>query len=180
VGVAAALLALVTLVVAGVAACVSQRAAFSLLFASIVLVPASLSLPTGGLTSQLSVHRVVMLGVLAGLVWRHREGRIWRVTPIVLAFLVYLAVVLLTGIVFTPTVIDVGGQVATYVNVVEQLVVLVVCTALVRADPDAVWFLRPISAVLLLSAGIAAIEHATGGSWCSASRSGSHRPRPGR
>ena len=164
-GVAAALLAVATLAVAGVAARVSQRAAFSLLFASIVLVPASLSLPTGGVTSQLSVHRVVMLGVLAGLVWRHREARIWRVTPIVLAFLVYLAVVLLTGVVFTPTVLDVGGQVATYVNIAEQLVVLVVCTALVRADPDSGWFLRPISAVLLLSAGIAAVEHATGGSW---------------
>lgn len=164
-GAAAAVLALVTLVVAGAAARVSERAAFTLLFASIVLVPTSLSLPTGGVTSQLGVHRVVMLGVLAGLVWRHREVRIWRVTPAVLAFLVYLAVVLLTGFVFTPTVLDVGGQVATYLNVVEQLVVLVICTALVRADPDATWFLRPISAVLLVSAGIAAIEHATGSSW---------------
>lgn len=164
-GVAATLLAVATLVAAGVAARVSQRAAFTVLFASIVLVPASLSMPTGGLTSLLAVHRVVLLGALAGLVWRHREPRIWRVTPTVLAFLVYLATVLLTGIVFTPTVLDAGGQVTTYLNVVEQVVVLVVCTALVRADPDAAWFLRPISVVLLVSAGIAAIEHVTGNSW---------------
>src|SRR5205807_2421241 len=39
------------------------------------------------------------------------------------------------------------------------------CTALVRADLDAAWFLRPIAAVLLVSAGIAGIEHATASSW---------------
>ncbi len=164
-GALAALLALATVAVAVFVARSSPRVAFTVLFASIVLLPASLSVPTGGVTSQLAVHRVVLLGAFAGLAWHHRQARLWRATPTVMAFLVYLALILLTGIVFAPTVLDVGDQVTAYLNIAEQAVVLVVCTALVRADPEATWFLRPVTFVLLVSAGIAGIEHITGDSW---------------
>lgn len=160
-----ALLGLTTLAVACVAARAAQRVAFTILLATIVLVPASLAVPTGGVTPLLTVHRVVLLGVLVGLLWRHRRASVWKVSPTVLAFIVYLAVVLLTGIVLAPAVLDVGDQVTAYLLIVEQLVVLVVCTALVRVDPDATWFLRPIAGVLLVSAAIAGVEHLTGNSW---------------
>jgi hypothetical protein len=111
------------------------------------------------------VHRAVLLGVLGGLVWRHRRASLWRVSPTVLAFVVYLAVVLLTGIILAPEVLDVSEQVAAYLLIVEQVVVLIVCTVLVRLDPDVTWFLRPIAGVLVVSAGIAGIEHLTGDSW---------------
>jgi hypothetical protein len=163
--VSAALLAAVTLALAVAAARASARVAFTMLFATIVLVPAPLAVPTGGVTSELHVSRVVLLGVLVGVLWRHRNARVWRATPTALAFLVYLAVVLLTGIVFAPLVLDVGGQLSVYLGVVEQAIVLVVCTALVRTDPDALWFIRPVAGVLIVSAAIATVEHLTGSSW---------------
>lgn len=160
----AVLLAVATLVVAGVAAIAPLRLSFTLLLASIVLVPTSLTMPNG-VTSLLEVHRVVLLGTLAGLLWRHRRQGLWRLSPTALAFLLYLVVVLFTGIVAAPVVLDIGDQLTSYLGIVEQLLVLLTCTALVRADPDPVWYLRPLAGVLLVSAGIGGLEHLTGGSW---------------
>src|SRR3954471_24799670 len=129
-----AVLALATLVLAGLAAWASQRTAFALLVGSIVLIPASLSLPTAGVTSLLTVHRVVILGALVGIVWRHRRRELWRGSPTTVSFLLYLAIVLVTGIMLAPTVLNLDDQVTTYLGIVEQAAVLVTCTALVRLD----------------------------------------------
>jgi hypothetical protein len=160
-----ALLAAATLVLAAVAARASHRAAFTLLFASIVLIPASLSLPTAGVTSLLTVHRVVALGALVGIVWRHRRRDLWRASPTAFAFLVYLAIVLVTGIMLAPMVLNINDQITTYLGFVEQAVVLVTCTALVRLDPEPAWFIKPLAGVLVISAVIGAVEHVTGDSW---------------
>jgi hypothetical protein len=160
-----AVLALATLGLAGLAAWASHRAAFALLVGSIMLIPASLSLPTAGVTSLLTVHRVVILGALVGIVWRHRRRDLFRATPTAFAFLLYLAIVLVTGIMLAPTVLNLSDQISTYLGIVEQAVVLVTCTALVRLDEQPAWFIKPLAAVLVISAGIAAIEHVTGNSW---------------
>src|SRR3954465_9733525 len=147
-----AVLALATLVLAGLAAWASHRAAFTLLVGSIVLIPASLSLPTAGVTSLLTVHRVVLLGALVGLLWRHRRRDLWRASPTAFAFLLYLTIVLVTGIMLAPTVLNLNAQITSYLGIVEQAVVLVTCTALVRIDPQPAWFIKPLAAILVISA----------------------------
>lgn len=160
-----AVLALAILVLAGLAAWASHRAAFTVLFGSIVLIPASLSFPTAGVTSLLTVHRVVLLGALAGVVWRHRRRDLWRANPTAFAFLIYLTIVLVCGIMLAPTLLNLNDQLTAYLGIVEQAVVLVTCTALVRLDPEPAWFIKPLAGVLVISVVIACIEHLTGDSW---------------
>jgi hypothetical protein len=162
--VAAALLALATVVAAFAAARSPGRLGFTVLLGSVVLVPASLALPNG-VTPLLTVHRVVLVGLLLGLVLHRGPSGRWRPTPTTLAFLLYLLVVVVAGVILATPGLDSGDVFEKFLNVVEQLLVLVVCLAIVRADRDPAWFVRPLAGVLVLSAGIALVEHITGSSW---------------
>src|SRR4051794_31689708 len=159
----APLLALLTIAAALVAARWPGRTGFTVLVASIVLVPATLTLPNG-VSASLTVHRVVLVGLLVGLLVRHRP-QVWRPTPTSLAFLVYLLLLLIAGVVLATPAVALGTEMSRYVDFVEQAAVLVACTAIVRNDPDAAWFVIPLTGVLLVSAGIGVVEHFTHDSW---------------
>jgi O-antigen ligase/polysaccharide polymerase Wzy-like membrane protein len=157
------ILALLTVAAALVAARWPGRVGFTVLVASIVLLPTTLVLPNG-LSSYLTVHRVVLIGLLVGLLVRERS-RIWRPTPTSLAFVLFLFLLLVAGVMLASPTIAFSAELSKYVDFVEQAVVLVVCTAIVRRDRDPAWFVYPLTAVLLVSAGIGVIEHFTHASW---------------
>ena len=159
----APVLALLTIAAAFVAARWPGRVGFTVLVASIVLVPATLTLPNG-LSAYLTVHRVVLVGLLIGLLVRQRS-RMWRPTPTSLAFVVYLVLLLIAGVLLASPAVGLGDEMTRYVDFVEQAVVLIVCTAVVRNDRDAAWFVLPLTGVLLVSAGIGVVEHFTHDSW---------------
>src|SRR4051812_17814255 len=159
----APVLALLTIAAALVAARWPGRVGFTALVASVVLVPATLTLPNG-LSSYLTVHRVVLLGLVAGLLVRRRP-RTWRPTPTSLAFVVYLALLVVAGVLLASPALAFGTEMSRYADFVEQAVVLIACTAVVRNDPDAAWFVIPVTGVLLVSAAIGVVEHFTHHSW---------------
>jgi hypothetical protein len=159
----APVLALLTIAAALLAARWPGRVGFTVLVASVVLVPATLTLPNG-VSSYLTVHRVVLLGLVAGLLVRRRP-RTWRPTPTSLAFVVFLALLLVAGVLLASPSVAFGTEVSRYADFVEQAVVLVACTAVVRNDPDAAWFVIPVTGVLLVSAAIGVVEHFTHHSW---------------
>jgi hypothetical protein len=160
----AALLAAATVGAAFAAARRPGRLGFTLLVGSIVLLPGSLVLPNG-LTSLLTVHRVVLIGLLLGLLVRRGPADRWRPTPTTLAFLLYLLVVVVTGVLLAAPGLDSGEVLKKFLNIAEQPLVLVACLAVVRSDPEPSWYVRPLAGILMVSAGIAVIEHVTSSSW---------------
>jgi hypothetical protein len=155
---------LATVVAAFAAARKPGRVGFTILVGSIVLLPASLVLPNG-LTSLLTVHRVVLIGLLLGLVVRRGPDDRWRPTPTTLAFLLYLVVVLVTGVLLAAPGLDSGEVLEKFLNIAEQPLVLIACLAIVRSDAEPSWYLKPLAGVLMVSAGIATVEHVTSSSW---------------
>jgi hypothetical protein len=164
----AALVGLLGLALAGVAGLARPRLAVAVLLAAVVLVPDTLAIPTG-VTSTLTIHLVVTVGALAGLLWRTIAGRtssaVWRPTAASLALAGYLLVAILIGIAFASGDVVASDALRRALDLVQDVGVLVAVTALVREDGRPAEFVAPIVGVLLASAGIGLIEHVTGDSW---------------
>ncbi len=144
------------------------RRGFVVLVASLLLLPATLVVPNG-VTGLLTVHRVLLLVFLARLVVDTRRRRIetdaWRPTPVHAAFLVFLVVVLVSGVMFAAASVPAGVSLSRYLDLLEQALTLLACLTVVRVDDDPAWFLRPLAAVVVVSAGIGVVEHLTQWSW---------------
>lgn len=138
------------------------------LLASIVLVPDSLAVPVA-VTAQLTVHRLILLAVLARVVWRAGTGqessRLFRPTSASLALSAYVAVTLLVGVAMAAPGTSLPTALTAWLAVLEQLVTLIVVTALVREMASPTDVVTPILGVLGVSAAIGVIEHVTGASW---------------
>lgn len=157
-----------TAALAAVAALARPRYAFAAVVAATVLFPDTLALPTA-VSPILTIHLVVTVAALGGLAWRTAEGLIpasvWRPTGASIGLAAYLVVALLVGIAAAAPDVSVSAQLTRAVDLVQQLLVLIVCTGLVREDGRTRAFVAPFAAVLLASAGIGILEHVTGGSW---------------
>lgn len=160
--------ALLAVALAAVAALARPRAAFAALVSATVLLPDTLALPTG-LSALLTVHLLVTVAALGGVLWRTIAGRsrtaVWRPTAASLGVAAYLFVAVVVGVAFASGATPVIAGLDRAVDLLQQLGVLVAATALIREDGRPREFVAPVVIVLLVSTGVGLVEHVTGQSW---------------
>lgn len=150
-----------TIVVAGAA----LRVSFAVLVGTIVLLPGTLPIPNG-FTSFLTVHNAVTFAGVLAIVHGVRSGAIGRqhlrATAPQVALMVFVAVVLVNGVVLAGPSTAVPDLQHGFINVVAQLIVLTVSLAFIRAIAAPRFVIGVLATVLTLSAAIAIAEHFTG------------------
>jgi hypothetical protein len=149
-----------------IAARSTLRRGLTVLLASILLVPNSLYLPG---SSILTVQRTTAVALLINLIVRIRRREIskdvFAVTPVHAMFMVMLAVTFVVGVVLAQPTVSVTDSSHIWANYFGEFVVFIIVLATIRAINDTMFVARMLAVVLLITAGFAAIEHATGNSY---------------
>jgi hypothetical protein len=157
-----------TALAAGIALRRPARAGLPVLVGAVILIPATLVVPNG-ITGLATVHRVIMLAVLVGLLLAAKRGDVpreaFRLTPVHAAFGIFLVVTIALGIGLAPAGIPLLVAFTDWVRWFDQGLFFVVALALVRSEPDLGRVLRVIAATFGVAVAIAAIEQLTGSSW---------------
>lgn len=163
--------ALALLVVAGAlaaaAALARPQAALGVVLGTLVLVPGSVPLPAG--PGALTVHRLVVLAALAGLLRRAllREvpWRVFALPPVASRFVLVAGLLAVVGVgLLQPTTLPAAAS-RSWVGLAFPLVVLVVVVALARAADRPGAGVTALALAVVGSAVIAVAEHATGSSY---------------
>lgn len=140
------------------------RRSFALFVAIELLVPASIVIPNG-LTSYLTIARVVAVAALVGLVRHaiaHRASpAIFRATPVHLALLFSLGVAVVAGLALSEPDVPFFLQLQSLTTHADQLLVLVVTLAYVRAINDPGFVIRVVAGAAVALAAMAGLEHVT-------------------
>lgn len=163
-------LAVVLLTLAGAAAVFRLRplAALAVLGLAAVLVPAPLTVPHLH-TSYVTVQHVLVFAGAARLAFipedRAAARSALRPTPALVALVLLLVYSGVVGIGFAPDAGVLGYSGFRLLDLVDQLVFLVVCLALIRRVADVRAVLGVAAAAVLVSTLIAVAEHATSGSY---------------
>lgn len=161
-----ALLAIVVVLAAAAAAC-RPGPALAVLMGTVVLVPGALPVP--GLPGLLTVHRVVVLAALAGLLWRClRRDLDWSVLsppPTAYRFAVVLGGLAVLGVGLLQPSTDPSAASRVWQALAAQLVLLVTAIALARAAGRPETGVMALVVATAVGAGIAVIEHVTGQSY---------------
>ncbi len=135
---------------------------------AVLLIPATLSVPNP-VTPDLTVTRLVIVAFTAGLVWRTATGRlpssIWRPGAVHAVALLYVAVTLVTGVGLAVSEVDPFTALSGWLDVVDQMLVLVAGIAAFRAIDSAGYALKLLAGGVLAMAFVGIGEHITGGSW---------------
>src|SRR3954469_910444 len=144
------------------------RYALVALLTSILLVPGSLVVPLSP-TSILTVQRVTAIALAVNIARRIRRGelsaRVFAVTPVHAIFLAMLAVSFVLGVAYAQPNVSVTDSSHIWANYFGEFVVFIIVLAAIRAIADPMFVARALAVLLLVSAGIAMIEHFTGGSY---------------
>src|SRR3954452_888508 len=161
-------LALLATLLAVALALLPLRAAFATFVVSLLVIPATLPVPNP-VTTYLTVTRLLLVVLALRLVVGVRFGRLpretLRWTPLHTAFAVFLAATFVAGVALASPTTSWTGTTAEWYDLVDQFVFLVVAIGYVRAIGNLRWVLGTVAVALLVSVGIALIEHAGGGSW---------------
>jgi hypothetical protein len=164
---AAGVVALTAAIVLFVLAAPLRWATIALLGTSL-LVPATLVMPNG-LTSFLTVPRVVLVSFLATLLLRRHRGEIggdaFRPTRVHVLFAAFVVVAFVNGLALAAPTTPAGTALARWGEIVDQLAFFIAVLTAVRAIRDDWWVAKAITALLAVFVGIAIGEHYTGGSW---------------
>src|SRR4051812_18112136 len=144
----------------------SLRAGLIALLTSILLIPSTLFLPG---SSLLTIQRLTAFALLLNMVRmiRRRElsSHIFAATPVHFIFVIMLAVTFAVGVVFAQPFVSVVDSSHIWANYFTEFFVFIVALAAIRAIGDTMFVARVLAVLLLISAGIAIIEHFTGGSY---------------
>src|SRR4051812_21010064 len=144
------------------------RRALVALLVSILLVPSTLVIP-GSPTSILTVQRLTAIGLLVNIVFRVRRGelsgRIFAVTPVHAIFVAMLAVAFVVGVAYAQPNVSVTDSSHIWANYFGEFVIFLILLAAIRAVGDTMFVARALAVLLLISSGIAILEHFTGGSY---------------
>src|SRR5436305_5252230 len=146
----------------------SLRAGLIVLLASILLVPSTLVVPLSP-TSILTVQRLTAIALLMNIVLRVRRRelspRIFAMTPVHAVFVLMLGVSFTVGVALAQPNVSVTDSSHIWANYFGEFVVFLIVLAAIRAIGDTMFVARVLAVLLLISAGIAVIEHFTGGSY---------------
>jgi hypothetical protein len=146
----------------------SIRIALVVVVASVLFIPSLLALPGVG-SSIVTVQRLAMAALLVNLVSRVRHGelpaRIFEVTPIHAAFLLFLGVSFVLGVGLAQPLISVTDASHVWANFLDEFVFFITSLAAIRAIGDIGYIIRAVGGLLIASACIALGEHITGQSW---------------
>lgn len=181
---AAALLDIVTFALAIAAFMLSVRKGLILTVAVIALVPATLVAPNP-VGPGFTVTRLVLLGFVAGLVYRTRSGEIssrtWRPGKLHLLALIYLVIALVDGVATAVPTVSASDAWLQWWDVLDQMVCLLAGLAAFRHLRDSAgrrderYPLMPLTAgLLVLLAFIGVVEHLTHTSWAQLLYTGQH------
>ncbi len=144
------------------------RYALATLMGVSLLVPATLVVPNG-FTPALTMGRVVLVVFVVSLVVRRRRGELPRdafaVTPVHVAFGVFLLVALVNGILVPLPTLGVGSATLEWLRFVDQLLLFFAVVAAIRVIDDDWWVAGMIAVLFLATVGIALGEHFTEWSW---------------
>jgi hypothetical protein len=164
----AVLLLVVAVALAFSAARLPVRRALIVVVAAVLLIPATLSVPNP-LTPDLTVTRLVVLGFVAGLIWRTAKHElpagIWRPGPVHALAALYVVVTFVAGVGLAIRAVTPLAALGGWLDVVDQMVLLVAAIAAFRAINDDSYVLKVFGVGLLTIAVIGFLEHVTGQSW---------------
>lgn len=152
-----------------VAACalLPSSKGFSVLILSLFLVPGPFTFPNP-ITTQSTLHRLCLIGILVRLIFEYRarehDRRIFRMTPVHIAFIVFLIVNLLCGVLADSAGASVYLQLSEMTNLIFLAVLFVTALAVFRSN-RAYDVLRPLALGLAISTAIALIEKVTKASY---------------
>ena len=181
---AAALLDLVTFGLAIAAFVLPVRRGLIVSVAVIALVPATLVAPNP-VGPGFTVTRLVLLGFVAGLVYRTRVGeispRVWRPGKLHLLALIYLTVALVNGVAIAVPTVAASDAWLQWWDVLDQMVCLLAGLAAFRHLRDTArrdderYPLMSLTAVLLVVLAVIGVaEHLTHSSWAQLLYTGEH------
>jgi hypothetical protein len=181
---AAALLDIATFALAIAAFMLSVRKGLILTVAVVTLIPATLVAPNP-VGPGFTVTRLVLLGFVAGLVYRTRTGEIsrqaWRPGKLHLLALGYLVVALIDGVAIAVPTVSASNASLQWWDVLDQMVCLLVGLTAFRHVRDSAsrrgerYPLMPLTAgLLVVLACIGVIEHLTHTSWAQLLYTGQH------
>lgn len=141
--------------------------ALATLTATVVLVPGSLTVPPA--PGVVTVHRLVLLGAAAGLVWRgvRRElpWSVLRPPALVFRLLLVVGVLAVIGIGLVEPQTDASAAARNWQALAVQVPFLLVWVALIRACDDLLGAAVPLVVATLASGALALGEAATGTSY---------------
>jgi hypothetical protein len=144
------------------------RRALVAMLATILLVPNTLTVP-GSPTSILTIPRLTAIALLMNIVLRIRRGelstRIFAITPVHAMFVVMLAVAFVLGVAHAQPNVSVTDSSHIWANYFGEFLMFMIVLAAVRAVGDTMYVVRALAVLLLISSGIAILEHFTGGSY---------------
>jgi hypothetical protein len=165
---AAVLLVIVSVALAVSAAWLRVSRGLVVVVAVMLLVPATLSVPNP-LTPDVTVAALVIVAFAGGLVWRTATHRlpptIWRPGPVHALAAIYVVVTFVTGVGLAGDKVQPLTALTGWLDVVNQMVVLVAGIAAFRAIGDDGYVLKVLAAGLLATAAVGIGEHFTGDSW---------------
>lgn len=155
---------LVTVVACGVALRARLRVALATLLAAVFLVPDTLLVPRQFTsTSYLTVSRAVIVAFALGIIWRATRGELavscLRPRRVHLVLIVFVAVAYVNGIALAAPTTDIAPALHIWMGWVDDLVFFWAVLAAIRAIDDDLWVAKLVSVILVLTAGIAIIEH---------------------
>jgi hypothetical protein len=159
---------LITIVLFVTALRARLRVALVATLASFLLVPSALVVPASP-TSILTVQRTTAVALLMNLLLlvRRREisGRVFAITPVHAVFVAMLAVSFVVGVAYAQPTVSVTDSSHIWANYFGEFVIFLIVLAAIRAIGDTMFVARALAVLLLVTAGIAFVEHFTGGSW---------------
>ena len=159
-------LAIVTALVAAAALC-RAGTALAVVLATIVLVPGTLPVP--GAPGLFTIHRVVVLAALSGLLWRCLRGDVpWAVLrppPLAYRFAFVLGVLAVVGIALLQPTTNPASAARAWQSLAAQLLLFLTVVALIRASGGPGAAVTPLVLATAAGAAIAVVEHVTGGSY---------------
>ena len=136
--------------------------------ATVLFIPSLLVVPGAG-TSIVTVQRVAMVALLLNLVRRvhNRElpARIFAITPIHAAFLLFLAVSFVVGVGLAQPLVSVTDASHVWANFLDEFAFFITALAAIRAIGDIGFIIRSLAALVVTSALIAVGEHFTRLGW---------------
>ena len=142
------------------------KAAFAVVVAGYLFTPGTLSVP--GVTHEAVIARVLLYAFAVGLVLRSARGELapnaFRFSRVHVALLIFVAVALFNGVALAGADVPLKASVSQWLRILDQLVLLVAATAAVRSL-DRAWVIKLLAVLATATAGIAILEHLTGGSW---------------
>jgi hypothetical protein len=158
----------IALILAIIAFRASIRVALVVVVASVLFIPSLLVIPGVG-SSIVTVQRLAMVGLLLNLVRRVRDhelpARIFEVTPIHAAFLLFLGVSFVLGVGLAQPLVSVTDASHVWANFLDEFIFFITSLAAIRAIGDIGFIIRSVGSLLVASACIAIGEHVTGQSW---------------